>query len=412
MLWYGQAVSQLGDSVYFLVFLFMAKKASGGNDAIVGLVAALQAIPFLIFSPWAGQLADRIDRRRIMVISESFSAVVAVALAIWALYQPVPPIPVIATAGFLLSTTSAFFMPTRMAAIPRLVYEEDLMEANGLIISTQQLIGMVGIGISAVGLGVIYQVAPQYFLAVAAGANAITFGVSAAFISRLPDLTPDREPGESRTWHEIKDGVRAIVGNPLTRIGLPVSFVFSFFVSGFFLIYLEANEVWYGGGYATLAWVELAFSASVVVGSMAMHRFRVTRPGFAYGLAMIGVGLTVCLMAFGEVYAVFIFWNIICGLCLPFAWIPMSTYLQMAFEDHLRGRVNSVWNMVQMGVQPLGLGLTGPALQQFGLFRMFWIVGIGMTSAAMAGLAFRGFRDEKMPRMELANEPGAAVEEG
>lgn len=72
-LWLGQTVSQFGDAVYALVFIFMADRITK-DPAFVGIVAAMAGLPFLLFGPLAGYLADRFDRKVIMVSCEASSA--------------------------------------------------------------------------------------------------------------------------------------------------------------------------------------------------------------------------------------------------------------------------------------------------------------------------------------------------
>ena len=161
-LWVGQAVSQFGDALYTLLFLFMVDKLTG-KAAMVGYVGALEAAPFLLFGPYAGVLADRLDRRRIMLFADLVSALVLAGLCVVLLVYPKPHVGVIFAAAFLLSTVNAFFAPAKSAAIPALVPAERLMEANALSAATQHLMPLLGLGISGVGLGLLYALYPNLF---------------------------------------------------------------------------------------------------------------------------------------------------------------------------------------------------------------------------------------------------------
>src|SRR5207253_876223 len=80
-LWLGQAISQLGDSIYYVAFMFMAQQVTG-KIAMVGYVGAMEMLPYLLIGPYAGVLADRLDRRKIMLLSDLTSATALVSFAI------------------------------------------------------------------------------------------------------------------------------------------------------------------------------------------------------------------------------------------------------------------------------------------------------------------------------------------
>lgn len=418
-LWLAQTTSQFGDAVYFLVFLFMAKEISG-SASIVGLVAALQALPFLVVGPFAGVIADRFDRRRIMAAADLASTVILLGFGGILLIDSTPPVWMICVVGFLLSCVNAFFMPARTAAIPSLVPNETLMEANSLAMATQQLMGMLGLALSATVLGPVYEVTREWFFFIAVVINAASFFLSMLFVLRLPRLQPRIEEASTggavgvsetarKTFADLREGLRAILADPISRIALPVNGLVSLFISGFMVVYVEVNDAWYGGSFSTLVWLEFSFAITMLLMSLAFGMFKVVRPGFAFGFSMAILGVLVALMAFAKPYWLFLVLNLLCGLALPFAVIPLSTYLQAAFPTDLRGRVASAWTMVSMGIQPLGLMITGLLIPVLGLTGHFLFMGIGMVVVCLIGLAIRPFRQTPMPnladRTPSAGEP-------
>lgn len=399
-LWIGQAISQLGDSLYFLVFLFMAGKLSGGDPQVVGLVGAAQSIPFLFFGPIGGMLADRMDRRKIMIAADLFSTLLMASFAVSLLFNPTPSVWLIGTVGFLLSVANIFFLPARSASIPRLVPTDKLMEANGLIMSTQNFIGMIGIALSASVLGLLSVMFPNYFFFAACALNALTFFGSAFFASRLPSLVPLREETEEKAksmrhqaWDDIRIGLKAVFANPVMRIALPINVGICLFISGFFPLYLKTNDLWFGGKFSTLAWIEFTFMVPLAVMSLLMGKFNIVRPGLAYAWALIATGVCIFAMGWGQNFWVYVAWNIVCGLALPFAWIPMSTYMQFSFPDELRGRVNSVWTTISQGIQPVSLILVGGLLNVMPLVTFYVVIGLAMIAIPAMGLLSAGFRN-------------------
>ena len=414
-LFIGQTVSQLGDSVYYLVFLFLADHIA--QDArVTGLVALLQALPFVLFGPLAGVAADRYDRRRTMLWADLLSTLFMGGLAVSALWIPVPPIPVLCVAAFVMSSVNVFFMPAKSAAIPRLVGEELIQEATGLAMMAQQMMGMVGLGISAGVLAVLFAKWPGMFFMVSAAANALTFLVSAYFIRKLPALVPDRsaEIGDGpvdthpflHAWGKVvaeaKEGMTAIRSNPVTRIGLPISAVSTVFTSGFMVAYLQVNREWYDGQFMTLAWLELGFVVPMAVFSLVAGRFKVKRMGLTFALMHVGLGLLVALFAVCRPYWAFMTVNAVCGIVLPYFIVPFQAFLQVAMPDEVRGRVSATWNMVAMGAQPLGLLLTGLLLGTAGTAWAFVVMGFGMAIAGAAGFLNRPFIAYETPEPQAA----------
>ncbi|MBC8143913.1 MAG: MFS transporter, partial [Armatimonadetes bacterium] len=216
-LWIGQAISQLGDSLYYLVFLFMVEKITH-DPAMVGVAGVAQTLPFLLLSPYAGVLADRIDRRTILLWCDIASGIALVLFAGYVFFDATPPVWTLIVAGASLSAINSFFAPAKGAAIPQLVPEDKRDAANALSLATQNLLPMVGIALSGTVLAVLYAVSPAYFFMAAIVLNAASFFGSAVFIVRLPRLVPEQPEqtlaqtdaptltGGQRAWQDLRDG--------------------------------------------------------------------------------------------------------------------------------------------------------------------------------------------------------------
>lgn len=413
-LWIGQTISQFGDSIYMLVFLFAANKLAK-DSSVVGLVAALQAIPFVIFGPVAGLLADWTDRRRIMVITDLLSGIIMLGLSIYLIVDASPPIWVIAASGFLMSSVNAFFMPARSAAIPQVVPADQLVDANGLAMATQQAMAMLAIALSASILGIVYKLLPDTFFAAACFVNAITFFASMVFVWRLPKLHPTALDVESEAAEptapqpsrlrraidkakiDLAEGLRAIWRDGVAGVGLILNCIITLFISGFMVLYVQVNDQWFGGSFATFAWLEFSFAITMLVMSLFIGRFKIRRPGAAYAYAAILCGLFVGLMAYAQSIWIFIVLNVLCGIVVPFMMLPLVTYLQLAFPNEMRGRVSSAWTMIAMGVQPVGLLVAGALIKPLGISGLFWFMGIGMMVGCGLGLLSKRFRETEMP---------------
>jgi hypothetical protein len=82
---------------------------------------------------------------------------------------------------------------------------------------------------------------------------------------------------------------------------------------------------------------------------------------------------------------------------VPYIDIPMRSYLQATVPDAFRGRVNSVQNMTNTAVMPIGMASAGSLVKRYGLLFMFAVMGIAMTAASLLGLLGKDFRSARMP---------------
>ena len=406
-LWLGQAISQVGDSFYYVSFMFMVMQITKSLP-MVGFVGAMEALPFLIFSPYAGVLADRIDRRRIMLLSDILSMAILLLLAGYVAFDATPPAWTLLASAFMLSSVRSFFMPAKSAAIPALVPRNMLMQANSLSMATQTIVPALSLALSATIMGLLYAFSPQWFFLSMILINAASFLVSAWFISLLPRIVPDRDDvGEKHPLTDLREGLRYVRGHHVLVVLLVLSLFLNLMISPFFVVYMAANEAWFGGKPQTFAWFEFSFFAGMILGSILVAKSNIQRPGLGYIWGLVVVGGAVAAMAFSKGFALFVAWNVIAGLGLPFAQIPLATYLQTAVPDAFRGRVNSALTMIGMGTQPIGMSLGGFMIQKLGLVASFFVMGVGMGTVALAGLLDGPFRTMKIdPAEEPADEAG------
>jgi MFS family permease len=167
------------------------------------------------------------------------------------------------------------------------------------------------------------------------------------------------------------------------------------------VVYVAANQEWFGGRPQTLMWLEFMFFAGMIIGSLIGAKMKVRRPTMAFSLELLLVGVFLSGMAIPSL-PVFIGCNLICGLVVAAGDIPMVTYLQVSVEDAFRGRVNAVREMVTNGVMPLGMVLAGLMLGQIGLQRSFLVMGFVMALSGLVGFVDRRYRDIQMPEGALS----------
>lgn len=447
-LWLGQAISQLGDSLYYLSFMFMVSRITGSAE-MVGFVGAVEVLPYILLSPAAGVVADRVDRRTLMLVSDLSRAMILAVLALFVAFDASPPIAVIFASAFSLSAVSVFFNPARGAAVPALVPADKLQTANSLSSATQSFMPLIGLGLSGGVLGAVYHLFPTLFFLMAIVLNMVSFLVSAVYIWKLPALRPVRSgPHSADSAIRFSEGVGFILKHRVLLWFIGISMAVSLLVSPFFVVYVTANNQWYGqpvfpgadhifgalasaaafapgasptigsiksglmpGAYTTLAFLELAFVAGMLIGSIWVGKVRIVRIGWAFALNLAFVGATIMALYWYHQFWQFFALNLVAGVSLPFAQVPAFTYQTLAVPDGLRGRVNSIAMMASTIAMPAGMGLAGIMIERIGLNNMFLVMGSGlfMGLPALLDPAFRRASLLNLCGQDLAQEGGGDI---
>ncbi|MEA2553641.1 MAG: transporter, family, macrolide efflux protein, partial [Fimbriimonadaceae bacterium] len=378
----------------------------------VGYVGAMEMLPYLLVGPYAGVIADRIDRKRIMLLSDVCSAIALLVFSIFVfLLDGKPPVWSLLAIPFVLSTMRCFFMPAKSAAIPNLVPQELLMKANALSSATFNVMFLVGLGLAAGVIGQLFDVAPRMFFVLILALNAVSFLGSAAFIAKLPQIVPDRSKAdEQHPWEDFKSGLRFIRDRHDLKVLTVLLAAFRLGVAPFFVVYIAANKEWFGGRPQTLTWFEFAFFAGMVLGSVFVGKFKARRPTVAFSAMLATVGVMVGLMGFCQNFVGFVLLNFITGILIPFGDVPIITYLQVSVEDAFRGRVNAVREMIATGVMPIGMVLAGTMLHKLGLVPSFMVMAAVMLVAALSGMLDKRYRRVEMP--EEVHENTSAMSAG
>jgi MFS family permease len=139
--WFGQIISNLGDTVNYIALVVDVYKLSGTGIALSTLVL-FQIVPVILVGPLAGAVIDRFPRKRVLIAADLTRAVLVlgliVAQSVWQLYA----------LAFCLSLASAFFTPAFSASIPRLIEGDYLLAANAVTWSTAQFVQIVGSALS------------------------------------------------------------------------------------------------------------------------------------------------------------------------------------------------------------------------------------------------------------------------
>lgn len=213
--WFAHGVSSFGDH-FTMVALPIATFARTGSAFAVGLVAAMQGVTVLVFGLAAGVIADRVARRRLLVLTDIGRGASLGALAA-ALTLDVAPVPALIVAAFVLGALRVLHDAAEVAIVPLLVDGPDLLRANGRVQASDSLATAAGPAVAGVLLSV-------GGVALAFAGDAVSFVASALAVGRVRrlDEESERPPDRAPVLAEVRDGLKALWGDAFVMRALVV----------------------------------------------------------------------------------------------------------------------------------------------------------------------------------------------
>ncbi|MGQ4378395.1 MFS transporter [Streptomyces sp. SAS_267] len=373
-LFIGQSLSVVGDRVSFIAVPF-AVLSVGGSASDVGLLAAAELVPMLVFALVGGVWADRFQRHRIMLVSDLVRFAVQ-GLAAALLLTGVAEVRHLVLLMIVFGTADAFFMPAATGLMPLLVGADRLREANALRGFVQSAGLVVG---PALAGGLVALAGPGGALAV----DALTFAVSAAFLARLAprEMTSEttRPTPGGRFLGELRAGWAQVRSRTWVWSGMGAISVYHVVVlpSVFVLGPVLAQDEW--GGAAAWSVVTAGFGIGSIVGDVCAYRLKVRQP-MALAAAALAVGsCQAVIIGSGAPVAVIAVLEAVTGVAVSLFFVTWETALQTHIPEAALSRVSSYDYLLSAGLMPLGLALTGPVSDSLGVRPTLY----GMTAIAV-----------------------------
>ena len=416
LLWGGQTISRLGDSLYHIAIAWWVLQKTG-SAAAMGTVLVFTSVPMLIFLLVGGVVTDRFPRLRVMLISDVLSgAVVAVVallafagwLKVWHIY----------IASIVFGLVEAFFTPAYTATVPEITPRPLLLSANSLTSLSGSAASIVGpaLGAAIVALG---------GTSLALGLDALSFFVSAGCVlsilrSRLELRAPEGEqldpapadaaaPGEHApqpaapprasqvlrsVFADMREGYRAVIASPWLWITILIFALVN--VTGgapmaVALPFLVKDNL--GQGVATLGLFTSLGSVGFVAGAVWLGRYtRIRRRGLLgyvgtllYGAMVMVFGLTLSV----PLLSVAAFAR---GFFISLFSLVWTNSLQELVPRRLLGRVSSIDALGSYVMLPIGYAIAGWATDLAGAPLVFVVGGAATLALALAGLAHPAVR--------------------
>jgi MFS family permease len=344
LIWIGLLVSMTGSTMQnaallWHVSLLVSPERKG---LALGLVGLVKVVPIIVFSMVSGVVADAWNRRRLMLFTQTGSAIVAAALALVAYRGSSAVWPVYALAA-LSAAVGTFDLPARQALVPMLVPREHLPNAislNTIMFQTASVIGpsLGGVLIAASSVAWAYAV------------NALSFAFVIVALLMMRDV-PERQPSEGGSrddvsWHAARQGLQFVFRQPLIRSTMLLDFFATFFSSATALLPIFAQDILKVGpeGYGWL-YAAPAFGAVATSAAMIPYTARIERRGPVLLWAIGVFGLATVVFGVSRWFWLTFACLAVTGAADTISIIIRNIVRQLETPDRLRGRMIGV-NMV------------------------------------------------------------------
>jgi MFS family permease len=388
----GQAISVTGTWVQYVASSWLVLRLTGSGVAL-GVVTSLSFAPVLVLGAWAGVLADRYDKRRILLATQSAFAVLA--LALWALVATgVVQLWMVYGLAFLQGVVTAIDTPARQSFFAEMVSAEHLTNAvslNSAVMTGTRIVGpaIAGLLIAGAGLDVCFLVNGLSYLAVIGGLVAMRPGE----LHRTP---------APRDGGGLRAGLRLVWATPELRTPLLVmAVIFTLSFNFQVLMPLLAEEGFHGDA-RTLGGLLSFMGMGSLAGALAMARgarpnpVRLMRSAAALGAVSVAAAVMPSLPA--ELVTL-----VVLGFVSIVFMITGNTTLQLTAPPEMRGRVMALYSVVFLGGTPIGAPIAGWLAEWLG---PRWGLALGGLVAVGVGLA--GLRAIRGRAPDRAAEPVTA----
>lgn len=373
LLWSGQAIVVVGTQMQSVALAWQVY-ALTGSVVQLGLLGLVRAITLMVASLIGGPMADRSNRRRLLLITQTMMSLQALALAALT-YSGVISVWQIFVIGAITSATSAFDGPARQALIPTLIPRDrltDAMSLNILAMNTARMVGPAigGVSLALLGAGTTYALHASTFLAV----------IVALVVMQTRSAAPStRQSG----LQAITEGLRFIAGSQVIWGIMVLDFAATLLGSTVGLAPVFAEDVLRAGP-TGLGLLLSAPAAGSVFGGFVLSVVRLpVRPGNLMVLAVIGYGA--CLAAFGFTTTIPLALLALfgAGLADSLSVAVRHTIRTLATPDELRGRVSAAHSALAMGGPRLGEFQSGMSAALMGPRWAMFAGGVGCMVAAV-----------------------------
>lgn len=384
-IWTGQALSMVGSRAGGFALTWWLTRTSG-SATILTTASMVMMLPHIFLGPFAGALVDRWNRQRVMIVADSFIALLSALLAVlfWTESLQIWHVYVIM---FLRALGGAFHGPAMQASTSLMVPKDQLTRVGGM---NQTLQGIMNIVTPPLG-AFLMELMPLHAI-MAIDVVTAAFAIGPLFFIHIPQperKSQVRDEAKPSVWRDVVDGFRYLWHWKGMFMVLMLATLINMTINpGMSLLPILVQKHFQGGA-LQLGWMNSAWGIGMIAGGVILSAWGGFKSKVLTSmLAMIGMGLGFVLVGLSPADA---FWMSIAGLALggtmnPVVNGPLGALLQAVVAPELQGRVFTVLRSMSALAVPLGLAIGGPISDWLGVQVWFVIGGLICIAASVAML--------------------------
>jgi MFS family permease len=356
----GQAISIVGGWIQQIALSWLIYRLSG-SVLLLGLSGFLSQIPFLIVSPFAGALSDRVRRVRMLIVVNIVLAVLAGLLALMAAIG-VDDVRIYLGTALLIGIATAFETPARQSLLSAIVEDRALLPSaigvNSMMFNVGRMLGPTIAGV------LLLRVPESWCFAL----NSISFAaiIVALIAMRLPDPVPT--PKEGRKGIALAETVGYLWSHPAARYLLPTVTALAVFALPYQHIMPSIAVAFFKGDASTVGILMSSAGIGALFTAILLAMQRSTRVQLLLvRAAPFAVALALIAFSQSRSLALSMFLIALLGSAILMTSASTNTILQQSVDEDWRGRVIGIYVMCFIGMAPLGNLMTGAIAEHFGL---------------------------------------------
>ena len=368
----ANAVSNIGSWAQRIAQDWLVLELTNNNGTYLGLVTAVQFAPVLAFSLHGGKLADRFNKRKVLILTNIIGGAASLALGTLVMTDLIALWHVFVLAG-ILGISTAIDAPVRQSFTTEVVGQSDLPNAVSLNSANFNAGRLVGPAISG-GLIAAFGTGPSFIV------NGLSYFFVIAALMRLNEKAffhLDRPKSDG----SIREGIAYAKARPDIYVVMLMVFLLATFGLNFqiFNALMATQEFGLGPASFGLMGTFIAIgSLTGAIGSARLERFRNAKFVIKGGIVF---SISIMVLSIIPSYSLYILWLPICGFAALTTLVSANSIVQTSTDPAIRGRVMGVYLLIFMGGTPFGSPLIGSATE---------LIGIRPTIAVCGGISLAG----------------------
>jgi MFS family permease len=397
----GQLISQAGTWMQSVAITWLVLDLTGSGVAL-GLVTAAEFLPILVLGAWSGVIADRVDRHRVMLCTQTAFLALATTLSVLTLTDHIT-VGALFGLSLVFGIINAFDNPSRRALVVELVPESDVPNAVGLnsaLMTGSRVVGpaLAGLLIAGPGAGVCFVV------------NAATYMAVILALLRMNRARFRSSPRVAKARGQMREGLRYLWRTPELRLPMILMAVVGTVAFNYPVTLPLLAERSFHGAASTFTMLFATLSLGSVVGALVVARRSSVGLGF---LVRSGAGLALSTLALAAAptLPLAVLATVAVGFCNVLMISGANTVVQLRAAPPMRGRVLALLTVVFLGSTPIGSPVIG-AVAELTDVRVALLLGSLATGLATAWTArqMRALRRPSEPRPASTDHVGTCVE--